>query len=194
MRSFSIHLTLLLILSLLVSFSSLSIAQDKVRPSLHASVTQRLGTDTDVTFDFSRPGVKGRTIWGDLVPYGMYEGNKYSNDKPYPWRAGANENTTIEFNKDLMIDGKKVPAGKYSIHMIASEKEWTVIFNKKNADWGSYSYDEKEDILRLSITPVAASHQEWLTFGFDELDGTSATAFMHWEKVKIPLKIALADK
>lgn len=194
MRLINFPLTLLLVLLLLISFSSQTLAQDKVRPSLHASVTQRLGTDTDVTFDFSRPGVKGRTIWGDLVPYGMYEGNKYSNDKPYPWRAGANENTTIEFNKDMLIDGKKVPAGKYSIHMIPSQKEWIVIFNKKNADWGSYAYDEKEDILRINVTPVAAPHQEWLTFGFDELGGTSATAFLHWEKLKVPFKIAIAEK
>ena len=194
MRSFSFSMSLLLVLGLLLSFSSLSVAQDKVRLSLHASVTQRLGVDTDITFDFSRPGVKGRTIWGDIVPYGMYEGNKSSKEKPYPWRAGANENTTIEFNKDLMIEGKKIPAGKYSIHMISSKTTWTVMFNKKNADWGSYAYDEKEDALRITVTPVAAPHQEWLIFGFDDLAGSSATGFLHWEKLKVPFKIALADE
>ena len=189
MRSLSFSVSLLIVLGLVLSFSSLSVAQDKVRPSLHASVTQRLGVDTDITFDFSRPGVKGRTIWGDLVPYGMYEGNKYSKEKPYPWRAGANENTTIEFNKDLMIEGKKIPAGKYSIHMIPSKSTWTVIFSKKNAEWGSFAYDEKEDALRITVTPVAAPHQEWLMFGFDDLDGSSATGFLHWEKMKVPFKI-----
>lgn len=191
MRSFSFSVSLLLVLGLLLSFSSLSFAQDKVRPSLQASVTQHLGVDTDVTFNFSRPGVKGRTIWGDLVPYGMYEGNKYSKEKPYPWRAGADENTTIEFNKDLMIEGKKIPAGKYGIHMIPSKTTWTVIFSKKNADWGSFAYDEKEDALRITVTPVAAPHQEWLMFGFDDLAGSSATGFLHWEKLKVPFKIAL---
>ena len=77
--------------------------------------------------------------------------------------------------------------------MIPSESEWIVIFSKKNADWGSFSYDEKEDALRVTVTPVKASHQEWLTFGFDDLAGTSATGFLHWEKVKVPFKIETAN-
>jgi hypothetical protein len=166
---------------------------DKVRKSLKASVTQRLGVDTDITIDYSRPGVKGRKIWGDLVPYGMYPGNKSSNNKPYPWRAGANENTTIEFNKPVKIEGKELPAGKYGIHMIPSETTWTIIFSKKNAEWGSFSYDEKNDALRVTVTPVKAPFEEWLTFGFDDLAGTSATAFLHWEELKVPFKIELAE-
>ena len=164
----------------------------KVRLSLKASVTQRIGVDTDITIDYSRPGVKGRKIWGDLVPYGMNPGNKESNKKPYPWRAGANENTTIEFNKPVKIEGKELPAGKYGIHMIPSETTWTIIFSKKNAEWGSFSYDEKNDALRITVTPVKAPFEEWLTFGFDDLAGTSATAFLHWEELKVPFKIELA--
>jgi len=116
-----LNLVTLMVLSLafFIELSSPALAQDKeVRKSLRAKVTQRLGVDTDVTFEFGRPGVKGRTIWGDLEPYGMHPGNKYSKDKPYPWRAGADENSTIEFNKDLLIEGQKLPAGKYGIHMI----------------------------------------------------------------------------
>lgn len=195
MKRYFVSLFSLLVLSFLFTSPSTSIAQgDKVRPSLKASVTQRLGTDADITFDFSRPGVKGRIIWGDLVPYGMSPGNEYSKEKPFPWRAGANENTTITTNKDLMVEGKKLAAGKYSIHMIPSEKNWVVIFNKKNEDWGSYSYDEKEDALRVTVTPVEAAHQEWLTFGFDDLAGNSATAFLHWEKLKVPFKMELSGK
>jgi len=166
---------------------------DKVRKSLKASVTQRLGVDTDITIDFSRPGVKGRKIWGDLVPYGMYPGNKSSDNKPYPWRAGANENTTIAFNKPVKIEGKELPAGKYGIHMIPSETTWTVIFSKKNAEWGSFSYDENNDALRVTVTPVKAPFEEWLTFGFDDPAGTSATAYLHWEELKVPFKIELAE-
>lgn len=193
------HISMMLSLLLLVTFTFLTtdsaVAQDKeVRKSLRASVTQRLGVDTDVTFDFGRPGVKERKIWGELVPYGMYEGNKYSDNKPYPWRAGADENTTVEFSKDVKIDGKKVAAGKYGIHMIASEKEWTVIFNKKNDGWGSYEYDQSQDALRISVKAEKAEHQEWLNFGFDNLDGTKATAFMHWEKVKVPFSIEVASE
>jgi hypothetical protein len=177
----------------IIELSSSAFAQkDKVRKSLKASVTQSLGIDTEITFEFSRPGVKGRTIWGELVPYGMYPGNKYSKEKPFPWRAGANENSTIEFNHDLLIEGNKLPAGKYGIHMIPFTGKWTVIFSKTNDAWGSYSYDKKNDALRISVQPVEAPHQEWLTFGFDELNGNSAVAFLHWEKLKVPFKVELA--
>ncbi len=173
--------------------ASVSGQGEKVRKSLKASVTQRLGVDTDITFDFSRPGVKGRTIWGDLVPYGLKPGNKYSDNKPFPWRAGADENTTIAFNKALMIEGNTLAAGKYGVHMIPSETDWIIIFSKKNAEWGSFSYDEAEDALRVTVKPVKAPHQEWLNFGFDDLAGTSATAFLHWAELKVPFKIALAE-
>lgn len=189
------RLSILAVLVMALSFlllTQLKAQQDKVRPSLHASVTQRIGVDTDITIDYSRPGVKGRVIWGELVPYGMAEGNKYSKGKPYPWRAGANENTTIEFNKDITINGHPLTSGKYSIHMIPSKTDWTIIFNKKNDAWGSYAYDESLDALRITVKPVEAPHQEWLTFGFDELAGTSATAFMHWEKLRLPFKVAVA--
>ena len=194
MKRFHLLTLALLTFAFIVELSSPVLAQkDKVRKSLKASVTQRLGVDTDIKFNFSRPGVKGRTIWGELVPYGMNPGNKYSKDKPYPWRAGANENTTIEFNNDVLINGQKLTAGKYGIHMIPSEKEWTVIFSNKNDEWGSYSYDEKEDALRISVVPENAAHQEWLTFGFDNLESNSTLAFLHWEKLKIPFSIKLAE-
>ncbi len=191
-----LHLLTLIILALsfMIELSSPALAQDKkVRKSLKASISQTLGVDTEVTFKFSRPGVKGRTIWGDLEPFGMHPGNKYSKGKPYPWRAGADENTTIEFNNDLLIDGNKVAAGKYGIHMIPAEGKWTVIFSKKNEEWGSYSYDEKEDALRIMVQPEEASHMEWLNYGFEKLDGNSAVAFLHWDKLKVPFSIKLAE-
>jgi len=195
MKLFKTFVLTIIVFSLLLQFPSASLAQGKkVRASLNAAVTQRLGTDTNITFTFCRPGVKGRKIWGELVPYGLAPGNKYSKNNPYPWRAGANENTTIEFNNDLLIEGNKLPAGKYGIHMIPSEKEWIIIFSKNNSLWGSYAYNKEEDALRVTVKPVEAPHQEWLTFGFDDLAGTSATAYLHWEKIKIPFKIELAEK
>ncbi len=164
---------------------------DKVRASLRASATQRIGVDTDITIDYSRPGVKGRNVWGDLVPFGMAPGNEYSKGKPYPWRAGANENTTIEFSTDVFIEGKKLAAGKYGLHMIPSEEDWIVIFSKRNSDWGSYSYDPAEDALRVTVTPEKAPYQEWLLFNFDDLSATSATAYLHWYKLKVPFKISI---
>lgn len=182
----------ILILSVLLILPSTTFTQEKrVRKSLMASVMQRLGIDTDITIVYSRPGVKGRTIWGELVPYGLAPGNKYSEEKPYPWRAGANENTTIEFSQDVLVEGNKLPAGKYGIHMIPSEKDWVIIFSKNNSAWGSFAYNQEEDALRVTVTPTEAPHQEWLIFGFDNLAGTSATAFLHWEKVKVPFKIEL---
>ncbi len=184
-----------LILSFLLILPSTTLAQrNKVRPSLKASVLQRLGIDTDITIEYSRPGVKGRKIWGELVPYGLAPGNKYSKNKPYPWRAGANENTTIEFSKDVLIEGNKLPAGKYGIHMIPSEKDWIIIFSKNNSAGGSYTYNQEEDALRITVTPAEALHQEWMMFGFDNLAGTSATAFLRWEKLKVPFKIELPKK
>jgi hypothetical protein len=178
-----IVLALVVVLAVAFAVSNSAFAQEeKVRASLPASVSQTLGVDTVITFDYSRPGVKERTIWGDLVPYGMNPGNKYSEEKPYPWRAGANEKTTITVSSDVLVDGKPLPAGKYSIHMIPA-----------NEGWGSYDYDEAEDALRLTVTPIEAPFEEWLRFGFDDLAGTSAVAFLQWEKLKVPFAIALPE-
>jgi len=190
----NIVLGLVVVLAVGFAVSDSAFAQEKkVRASLPASVSQTLGVDTEITFDFSRPGVKGRKIWGELVPYGMNPGNKYSEEKPYPWRAGANEKTTITVSSDVLVDGKKLPAGKYSIHMIPSEKDWIVMFNKANEGWGSYDYDEAQDALRVTVTPVEAPFEEWMRFGFDDLAGTSAVAFLQWEKLRVPFTIALAE-
>ncbi len=194
MKRFGLTFGIVLCLVVFLALPSVGSGQEgKVRASLKASVTQRLGTDADITIEYSRPGVKGRKIWGDLVPYGLAPGNKYSENKPYPWRAGANENTTIEFKKDVLIEGKPMPAGKYGIHMIPSEKEWIIIFSKNNSAWGSFAYKEEEDALRITVTPVKAPHQEWLAYGFEDLAGTSATAYLHWEQLKVPFNIKLAQ-
>lgn len=190
MKRFNISLSMVSVL-LLVITSAAQAQGEKVRASLKASVTQRLGIDTDITLDYSRPGVKGRVIWGKLVPYGLAPGNNYSKDKPFPWRAGANENTTIQCTKDILVEGKKLPAGKYGIHMIPSEKNWIIAFSKKNDLDGSFLYNQEDDIFRITVTPVSAPHQEWLLYGFDDLSGTSATAFLHWEKLKVPFKIQI---
>ena len=187
-------LGLVVVLAVGFAVSSTAFAQEKkVRPSLHASVSQTIGVDTVITFDYSRPGVKERTIWGELVPYGLAPGNKYSEEKPFPWRAGANEKTTIAVSSDVFVDGKSLPAGKYSVHMIPSEKDWIVIFNKVSEGWGSYDYDEAEDALRVTVTPVKAPFQEWMRFGFGDLDGTSAVAFLQWDKLKVPFSIAVPE-
>ncbi|MFH0990079.1 MAG: DUF2911 domain-containing protein [bacterium] len=175
-------------------FTTIVAQQGRIRPSLKASVIQKLGTDAEVKIEYSRPGVKGRKVWGDLVPYGMASGNQYSKGNPFPWRAGANENTTFECNKDLLVEGQKLPAGKYGVHMIPSEKEWIVIFSKNNSAWGSFSYKQDEDVLRITVTTMKVPHQEWLLFGFDDLAGDAATAYLYWEQLKVPFKIKLAGQ
>ena len=90
-----------------------------------------------------------------------------------------------------MVEGKVLPAGKYGLHMIPGEKEWVIIFSKTNDAWGSFKYDETNDALRVTVTPVEAPFEEWLSYGFDDLAETSATAYLHWEKKKIPFKVAV---
>src|SRR5262249_53129302 len=105
------------------------------RASQHAVLLQRIGI-TDITINYHRPTVNGRKVWGDLVPYGQV------------WRAGANENTTIQFTDPVTIEGKALDRGTYGLHMIPGENEWTVIFSKNYTSWGSFTYKESEDALR----------------------------------------------
>ncbi len=149
----------------------------KARVSPPASVWQTLGEATVVRIDYSRPAVKGRTIWGDLVPRGKV------------WRTGANEATTFSASHDVLINGQKLPAGKYALFTIPGEDEWTLIFNKTAEQWGASDYNEKTDALRLTVAPQPAPHAEWLHFGFEQLDGTKATAVLHWEKVRVPFTV-----
>jgi hypothetical protein len=192
------HLTSLLVIVTLLMLGSVSASAQqqpqKPRQSLKASVMQRIGLATDIKIDYSRPGVKGRKVWGELVPYGMAPGNKSSNNKPYPWRGGANENTTISFSTDVTVDGQKLPAGKYGMHFIPSKTTWIIAFSKNDTSWGSYTYDEKDDALRITVTPVKAPFQEWLEYGFDDLMAQSAVAYLHWEELKVPFKIKTAAK
>lgn len=186
MRVLNIFIFLVLFLS-----ASTWAQEKKPRLSLKASVSQTIGTDTQITIVYSRPGVKGRKIWGDLVPWGFAKDPERPNIKPFPWRAGANENTTIEFSKDVTVNGKDLPAGKYGLHMIPGEKEFVIIFSKTNDAWGSFSYDQANDALRITVTPTEAPYEEWLRYGFDDLAGTSATAYLQWEKKRIPFTIAI---
>lgn len=149
---------------------------DPPRPSPKATVSQTIGL-TEVTVAYCRPGVKGRTIWGELVPYGQV------------WRTGANEATTITTSTDLTMNGAKLPAGTYSVHTIPQKGEWTVILNKDAKQWGSYSYDEKKDAARFTVKPEAGAHEESMSFRFDNVTASSADLVLSWEKVRLPLKL-----
>jgi hypothetical protein len=195
MKTSNFSVIILAVFAIFFSYSTAVFAQDdKPRKSPKASISQVVGADTEITINYGRPAMRGRNIYWDVVPNGMEEGNNYSDNKPYPWRAGANENTTIEFTNDLEIEGKAIAKGKYSIHMIPSETTWIVIFNKVNDGWGSFKYDQSQDALRITVTPVKAPSAELLTFGFENLVDYSGTLFLHWGEKKVPFMVKVAGK
>ena len=189
MQSKLLSTVLLFGLMLLFGLSSIYAQQnvDFIRVSPQATVSQAVGF-ASVSIDYSRPGVKGRTIYGELVPYGLAP-NAFGNGKPMPWRAGANENTTITFSHDAKVNGNELKAGEYSLHMLVHEDEWTVIFNNDADAWGSFFYEEENDALRIKVKPQKLHMVEWLMFGFENLTLGSADAFLHWGELKVTFTI-----
>ena len=166
-----------------------SAQRTKTKPdaSPGASVSQIIGTDSHITITYHRPGVKGREgkIYGtNLVPYG---GN------PMPWRAGANENTVIEFENDVKIEGKELAAGAYGFHIVPTEGDWTLVFSKNSAGWGSFGYKKEDDVLRVTVSPGDAPHQEWLLYTFEDLSAKSVTVKLRWESKQVGFKVELND-
>ena len=151
------------------------------RVSQRGTVMQRIGL-TDITISYHRPAVGGREIWGKIVPYGKV------------WRAGANENSTITLADDVSVEGKALAAGTYGLHMIPDKDQWTIIFSKNSTSWGSFSYDEKEDALRVNVKPHADEQFEFLTYTFDDVKPDSAVATMRWEKLAVPFQISVDVK
>jgi hypothetical protein len=155
-----------------------------------ASVSERAGL-TDITIHYNRPGVKGREgkIWGQLIPVGLTDPN-FGSSKSAPWRAGANENTTIEFSNDVKIEGQTLPAGKYGFFVAYDPNECTLIFSKNSDSWGQFFYDEKEDALRVKVKPQSLDKSvEWLKYEFTNQSESGVTVALEWEKLMIPFKI-----
>ncbi len=178
---------LFLCLFMTVSFSTFA-QLDTPRGSQAATVSQRIGI-TDIYVKYSRPSVNDREIWGKLVPYGM-NNLGFGTATESPWRAGANENTIIKFTDDVTIEGQALKAGKYGLHMVIHEDgKATVIFSKNHSAWGSFFYDPAEDALRVDVVTNEIPHTELLTFDFVNVDATSATAVLNWEKKQIPFKV-----
>ena len=174
------------------------------RPSPKASVTQTVGV-TDISVTYSRPGVKGRKIWGE-APAGSAAGeatldNQTTRPKdavivPYGhvWRAGANEATVFKVSDDVLVNGQPLPAGSYSLHAIPGPAEWTIIFNKDDGQWGSFTYDAKKDALRVKAKPeTAADTQEWLAYSIDPVGENSARVNIRWEKLTVPFTVEVKD-
>jgi len=148
------------------------------RQSQHALVMQRIGI-TDITINYHRPLTNSRQIWGKLAPYGQV------------WRAGANENTTITFTDPVTIEGQSLDKGTYGLHMIPGENEWTVIFSKDSTSWGSFSYKQDDDALRVKVKPAAAETHDALAYDFDDVKPDSTVVTMRWDKVAVPFKVSV---
>jgi len=167
---------------LLASFSQAQTATGETlmlelpRASQHAVVSQRIGI-TDITINYHRPLANGRQVWGKLVTYGQV------------WRAGANENTSITFTDPVTIEGQNLDKGTYGLHMIPGQDQWTVIFSKNASAWGSFSYKQDEDALRVNVKPQAAEMHDALTYDFDDVKPDAAVVTMRWEKVAVPFKV-----
>ena len=168
---------------LLIAMSGVSPAQsfvlDLPLQSQRAQISQRIGI-TDITISYHRPLVNDRKVWDALVPYGKV------------WRAGANENTTITFSDPVQVEGKPLDKGTYGLHMIPNADEWTIIFSKNSTSWGSFTYDEKEDALRVTVKPQAADMHNALTYDFDNLQKDSAVVELEWEKIAVPFTVPVS--
>lgn len=180
-----------------------SIAQTLSQPpsgdNQKSSITQWIGP-VKVNITYSSPDVTGPAgedrkghIWGEVVHYGFID-QGFGTSKAAPWRAGANENTTITFSHDVKVEGKDLKAGTYGLFLAIEKTEsWTWIFSKNSSSWGSYFYDAKEDALRVSVTPLDAPHKEWLTFGFEDRLPNSASAYLRWDNKRVPFKIEVPN-
>ncbi len=164
-----------------------------------AKVSQYIGP-VEVSISYSSPDVHGpngedRTgkIWGEVAHYGFIDQN-FGTSKAAPWRAGANENTVITFSHDIKIEGKELKAGSYGLFLaLSKEGPYTWIFSKNTSSWGSYFYDANEDALRVAVQPIEAPYAEWLTYGFDNRLPSSTTAYLSWEKKRVPFKIEVPN-
>jgi hypothetical protein len=191
-----------------LSFAASASAQVVLpRPSQKASVMQRIGA-TDITITYSRPGVKGRKIWGDPLP-GQQSSVKgeatldNQNVRPkdavivpygHVWRTGADDATMFVVSDDVLINGQKLPAGTYSLHTIPTKDEWTIVFNGTANQWGSFNYDAAKDTLRVKAKPAWVSeNEEWLSFSFDPVSEDSAQVNIRWEKVSVPFTVKVPD-
>jgi tetratricopeptide (TPR) repeat protein len=155
-----------------------SFVLDLPAASQRAEISQRIGL-SEITIRYHRPLAKDRKIWNGLVSYGKV------------WRAGANENTTITFSDPVLIDGKALDKGTYGLHMIPNADEWTIIFSKNSTSWGSFTYDQAEDALRVPAKPKAADLHNALTYEFDELQPDSAVVELEWEKIAVPFTVSV---
>ena len=168
-----------LLLTTFLAFSVAAYSQFTLPAASPRQKVEQQFSMSKITVDYSRPRVKGRKIFGDLVPFGKV------------WRAGANSSTKITFEQSVNFGGKTVSAGTYGLFVIPTEKEWKVILNKDSQQWGAYTFDEKQNVVDVTI-PVQklAEKQEWFVIELNPVDDNSVNLVMKWDftKVELPLK------
>ncbi len=170
---------LLLTLSMALFYiPAATVAQDMPQPSPFATFTQKVGV-TEVALEYSRPGVKGRKIWGELVPYHKL------------WRAGANASTKIKFSTEVTINNVKIAPGEYALFIIPTEESWTFVINKNTDTWGTNGYDEKDDVVRVMAIPEKHSFTETMLFALDEVTDSTAMVNLYWENLKVGFKLSV---
>ena len=170
-----LHVALLAVAAILLSTPGRA-QQKNYQLSPAASVTQTVGV-TEMSVVYHRPGVKGREIWGMLVPY----------DKV--WRAGANEATTVTFGDDVTVGGKSIKAGTYALFVTPTKGEWTVILNSQGNQWGAFRYDSSKDVVRFPVKPESSPTEERLSYTFEDLTASSVKLVLRWEKISLPIPI-----
>lgn len=189
-------------------FLSAAVASAQVRPpipraSQKATVSQTIGS-TDVTITYSRPAVKGRKVYGDWPTAVAGEAtldNQNTRPKDAPlvpwghvWRSGANEATLFVVADDVLINGQPLAAGKYSLHSVPGQDDWTFIFNKDDGQWGSFSYDAAKDALRVKAKPQWTNDSvELLTYDIDNVTDKTAQVNLRWEKLRVPFTVEVKD-
>jgi len=196
-----------LVLLLVVATTGTLVAQALTAPpggaNQRAIVTQYLGL-VSVTIDYNSPDVTSPTgddrtgkIWGQLVPWGIapnpfFPG--FGTAEAMPWRAGANQNSTITFSHDVEIEGEPIAAGTYALFMAPGETEWTIIFNRNSSAWGSFFYDPSLDAAKVTVLPEKTEYfREWMTYEFDDRQLDTARAVMHWEYLRVPFRISVPN-
>lgn len=165
----------LALITLLAALPALAERGDDSRRASKNGKTAGTLDGVSVTLEYGRPNVKGRTIWGELVPYGQV------------WRTGADEATTVTFGQDVMVEGQKLAAGTYGLFTIPGEGEWTVIFNTVADQWGSYGYDAGKDALRVTVEPRAHEMVESMDFVIED-----GAVVLRWEKLAVPFSVGAA--
>jgi tetratricopeptide (TPR) repeat protein len=207
LTSFPIAAVLILLVTMSATAQQPPMQYKPLYPSQKASVMQTIGV-TDVTITYSRPAIKGRTIFADAPPSmetrakGDATLDNQNERKPgepivpynHVWRAGANDATVFQVTDDVLINGQPLKAGTYSLEAIPGKDQWTIIFNNDSGQWGAFAYDPKKDALRVTTKPKTVQEsQELLAYNFDPVTANTATVNLRWEKVSVPFTVEVKD-